>query len=187
MTLDTGMWFGLISFMIEASRHGYHPSGSNTVCKFLGSWANTSFTFQLACLLWIFFSRTHNAMLVNWHQSWSWINISHDIHVSYLTLYKIQECKITFGLVEMLCRIQFEDSYWLTWARDSSVDIATGYRLDGPGIESRWGRDFSHNSRPNLGPTHPPVQWYRVFPRVKERPGRAADPSPPSSAVVMEE
>jgi hypothetical protein len=25
----------------------------------------------------------------------------------------------------------------------SSVDIATGYGLDGPGIESRWGRVFS--------------------------------------------
>jgi len=28
--------------------------------------------------------------------------------------------------------------------------IATAYRVDGPGIESRWGRDF---------PTQPPVQW----------------------------
>jgi hypothetical protein len=27
-------------------------------------------------------------------------------------------------------------------ARDSSVDIATGYGLDGPGIESRWGARF---------------------------------------------
>ena len=36
--------------------------------------------------------------------------------------------------------------------------IATGYGLDGPGIESRCGRDFSHLSRPALGPTHPPVQ-----------------------------
>jgi hypothetical protein len=26
---------------------------------------------------------------------------------------------------------------------DSSVGIATGYVLDGPGIESQWGRDFS--------------------------------------------
>jgi hypothetical protein len=43
--------------------------------------------------------------------------------------------------------------------RDSSVGIATGYGLDGPGIESRWGRDFSHTSRPALGPTQPPVQW----------------------------
>jgi hypothetical protein len=40
----------------------------------------------------------------------------------------------------------------------SSVGIATGYGLDGPGIESRWGRDFLHTSRPALGPTQPPVQ-----------------------------
>jgi len=29
----------------------------------------------------------------------------------------------------------------------------------GPGIESRWGRDFPQLSRPALGPTQPPVQW----------------------------
>jgi hypothetical protein len=38
--------------------------------------------------------------------------------------------------------------------RNSSVDIATGYGLDGPGIEPRWGLDFSHTSRKALG-THP--------------------------------
>jgi hypothetical protein len=36
----------------------------------------------------------------------------------------------------------------------SVASIATGYGLDGPGIESRWGRDFPHLSRPALGP-HP--------------------------------
>ena len=41
--------------------------------------------------------------------------------------------------------------------RDSSVDIATRYGLDGPGIESRWGRDFPHPSRPALEPTQPPI------------------------------
>ena len=41
----------------------------------------------------------------------------------------------------------------------SSVGIVTGYGLDGPGIESRWRRDFPHQSRPTLGPTQPPVQW----------------------------
>ena len=43
--------------------------------------------------------------------------------------------------------------------RDSAVGIATRHGLDGPGIESRWGRDFLHPSRLALGPTQPPVQW----------------------------
>jgi len=43
--------------------------------------------------------------------------------------------------------------------RDSSVGIATRYRLGGPGIESRWGRNFPHPSRPALGPTQPPKKW----------------------------
>ena len=46
-----------------------------------------------------------------------------------------------------------------TCGPDSSVGMATPYGLDGPGIECRWGRDFSHLSRPALGPTQPPVQW----------------------------
>ena len=47
----------------------------------------------------------------------------------------------------------------LTCGPGSSVGIATGYGLDGPGIESRWRRDFPHLSSPALGTTQPPVQW----------------------------
>ena len=36
--------------------------------------------------------------------------------------------------------------------RDSAAGIATRYRLGGPGVESRWGRDFPHLSTPALGP-----------------------------------
>jgi hypothetical protein len=56
----------------------------------------------------------------------------------------------------------------------SSVGIATGYGLDGPGIESGWGRDFPHLSRP----AHPAscTMGTGSFPGLK-RPGRDADPT----------
>jgi len=54
-------------------------------------------------------------------------------------------------------------SFLSTWGyfplSDSSVGIATRYAPDGQGIESRWGRDFPHPSRPTLGPIQRPVQW----------------------------
>jgi len=43
--------------------------------------------------------------------------------------------------------------------RNSVVGIATRYGLDGPGIESWWGREFPHLSRTVLGPTQPLIQW----------------------------
>ena len=47
----------------------------------------------------------------------------------------------------------------LSISRDSSVSIATRYGLDGPGIESRLGRDFPHLFRLAVRPTQPPIQW----------------------------
>ena len=66
----------------------------------------------------------------------------------------------------------------------SVVGIATAYGLDGSGIESRYGRDFLHLSRPTLRPTQPPVNGYRVFSGGKVRSGREGHPSLPSSAEV---
>ena len=77
-----------------------------------------------------------------------------------------------------MCCIQ---TYLLLYfnGQGSSVGIATGYGLDGPGIESRWGDIFSPPSLLYDG--------YQVFPGGKVWPGRAADHSPPSSAEVLEE
>ena len=69
----------------------------------------------------------------------------------------------------------------------SSVGIATDYGLDGPGIESRWGEIF-RPFRPALGPFPASCTvGTGSFLGGKVRPGRAADHSWPSSAVVMEE
>jgi hypothetical protein len=68
---------------------------------------------------------------------------------------------------------------------DCSVGIETGYGLDGPGIESRWGARFSApvQTGPGAHPTSCTMDT-RSSLVGKERPGHYADPSPPSSAVV---
>ena len=59
--------------------------------------------------------------------------------------------------------------------RDSSVGIATRYRLGGPVIESRWGRNFPQMYRATLWPFH--TVGTVSFPGVK-RPGRGVLHSP---------
>jgi len=70
--------------------------------------------------------------------------------------------------------------------RDSSVGIATSYRLDGPEIESRWGRDFPHPLQTDPG-AHPAFYTMGTgpFPGVR-RPGRGVNYPPASSAEVKE-
>ena len=42
-------------------------------------------------------------------------------------------------------------------SRGSVIGIATCYGLDGPGIETWWGQDSPHPSKPALGPMQPPI------------------------------
>jgi hypothetical protein len=83
--------------------------------------------------------------------------------------------------VSCLCK-----RYFYQYGPGSSVSIATGYGLDGPGIESRRGGEIFHTcpDRP-WGPPGLLYNRYWVFPRGKERPGRDANPSSSSSAVIM--
>jgi hypothetical protein len=64
----------------------------------------------------------------------------------------------TVGDCENDCPMQCDDIYFVEIYKSvrgpgSSVGIATAYGLDGPEIESRWGRDFPHLSRPALRST----------------------------------
>jgi hypothetical protein len=69
--------------------------------------------------------------------------------------------------------------------RNSSVSIATGYELDGPGIESRWGEIFAIvQSGPGAHPASYTIGT-GYCPGLK-RTGRAVDHPPPSSAEVKE-
>ena len=78
---------------------------------------------------------------------------------------------------------RYTSVYITVGGRDSSVGIATRYGLDGPGIESRWGWDFNHPSRPPWGPPSLLYNGYRVFPGGKAA-GADADPQPPSAEVL---
>ena len=59
------------------------------------------------------------------------------------------------GAVYLDIQINDFTRYWV--GRDSLVGIATRYGLEGPEIESRRGRGFSHPSIPALGLTRPPA------------------------------
>ena len=76
------------------------------------------------------------------------------------TIYRLNYLEWEYS-VHLHCHLSIQFTfYWLfhVGGPGSVVGIATGYWLDGPGIESRWERDFPHLSRPALGPTQPPVQ-----------------------------
>jgi hypothetical protein len=89
-----------------------------------------------------------------------------------------------FGSSPLLKYFYFIQAHW---GRDSSVGIATGYGLDGPGIESRWGARFFAHVQTGPG-AHPAscTMGTGSFPGVK-RPRLDANYPPPSSAEVKKE
>jgi hypothetical protein len=141
----------------------------------------------------IWFSEMQNSSSINWTVDMTHAKLN-DLRISKCTKFpfmsfphsKLYLKTIHTGTLLILFLVV---SRWarLNGGPGSSVGIETKYGLVGPGIESRWGRDFPHLSRPALGPTQPLVQEIPgLFPGGKVRPGRDADHSPPSSAEVME-
>jgi hypothetical protein len=72
----------------------------------------------------------------------------------------------------------------VTVDRDSSVGISTRWELNGPRIETRWGRDFPHSFTPAQRPTQPPAQWETfLFSEVKTAGAWRWPPIPPIDEV----
>ena len=99
-------------------------------------------------------------------------------HTIYFSVYITrQSCNLLITVRRECFRyVRRRRTRMLIW-EDHFMGIATCYGLNGPGIESRWGQDFPHPSRPALGPTQPPIQWVPGLSRGK-RPGRGVDNPP---------
>jgi len=74
----------------------------------------------------------------------------------------------------------------MTKVQDSAVGIVTGCGLDGTGMESYWGRDFTHPSRLALVSSQPPVQWQTGLCSGGKAAGLGVDHAPPYSPKVKE-
>ena len=102
------------------------------------------------------------------------------------TLHRMRECSGSPNFAYIFFFYNFHNTYY--FGPRSSVGIATGYGLDGPGIESRWEVEIFRTCPDGpWGPPSLPYNVSRVFPGGKKRPGRDPDPSLPSNGVVKKE
>jgi len=140
---------------------------SSVVVKFLLFLSDQKMRFY--CLTFGISRQTHARKFWTTGNRWKTNLKNVSFYISYS--WNLEICKRWYGLLfnktDCLCSV----------VRDSSVDVTTHYRFEGPGIESRRMRYFPHPSRPALESTHPPVQLVPGQSRVK-RQGRGFGPSP---------
>jgi hypothetical protein len=108
---------------------------------------------------YVCFARTSNFSARSDHSLY--ISFAHglDLSTAYFLskMFLSPTCK--FPATRWLTQLPVFDSRHVLVSPDSSVGIATRYGLDGPGIESGWGRVFQRPSRQDLGSDQPPVRW----------------------------
>ena len=116
------------------------------------------------------FSRTLQLVLVFLHGRSMWYRILQcDIQCLFPTFSHEYSHYLLCEVLQMkfMHHIQYYWIYCMGNSLNSAVGIETRHGLDGPGIESRWGRDFPHPSRPALGLTSLLYNGYRFFPGGK--------------------
>jgi hypothetical protein len=123
----------MILFITRTVQVEEYKSVSSSSCSFLHSPVTSSLLSP---------NILHSTLFSNNPSLHSFLNVSDQVSHPYNTI----------GRIKILYDLNIRGP-------GSVVGIATGYGVDGPGIESRWGRDFPHLSRPTLGPTQFPVQW----------------------------
>jgi hypothetical protein len=92
------------------------------------------------------------------------------------------ECAALFTFKKSYIFVVINNSYLS--GPGSSVGIATGYRMDSPGIKFWRGEIFHTCPDQPWGPPSLLYGGYQVFPGGRKRMGHDNDSSPPSSAKV---
>jgi len=112
--------------------------------------------------------------------------------------FSLQLLSETFLIISRTERHVITNIYWSSctlsvitvrfYGPGSSVGIATGYELNGPGIESRWGRELSAPVQTGPG-AHPTscTMGTGSFPGVKNGRGVTLTPHPLLVSLVMKE
>jgi len=112
-----------------------------------------------------------------------------DSHLSCHFIPKISKYRTVYWSILYFYRYPVPSSLFLHYSdvgRDNSVGIATRYVLGGRKIESRWMRDFPHQSKKALGPAHSPTKRIPVSLSVVKQPGRGLDLLPTSNTEIKE-
>jgi hypothetical protein len=109
------------------------------------------------------FNQSHSTVVLCNLNSKFW-NSSYTCHVCHV----ITVCATATSPLNYFLSCCCVCSYFRSCISGQLSRSSDSLRLDGPGIESRYGTDFPHTSRPALGPTQPPIQWVPgLFPMGK--------------------